>query len=86
MGRDLSFLNERDVRNIKEWLRYEDWTRDNDCPFSVPIYNQDRCVEICEKIFPSLERNACPCKQFGLEYATEVAREIVSEFEKRKER
>ena len=86
MKRDLSFLDERDVENIKRWLRYEDWIKDYNCPFSNHLYTQDRCVEKCEKIFPNLARKACPCNQFGLKYATEVAREIVSEFEKKKER
>jgi len=70
MKRDLSVVDEWALGKIKEWLKTRD---DGNCPF---LGEKNGCG-ICEAIFPTLENNKHPCEQFGIQYVTRVAKQVV---------
>lgn len=74
MKRDLSRINENNIKNIIRWVNLSSFdNKENICPCSS--------CETCRKIFPKLPKSGiCPCNAYGVKYITRVAKRIIKEW------
>ena len=73
-------MKKREKAGIQEAAAIRHWLMEVDgeeCPFHA-FTGQTACAN-CEKFFPKLLEENCPCEQFNYSYVRKIARQLIKE-------
>ncbi|KKM32241.1 hypothetical protein LCGC14_1565900 [marine sediment metagenome] len=92
MKKTIPKLNKSDVKKVTAWLTLPSLNKENFCPWRLNKRIPEKCVDICEALFPKLKNireeqllegrpsydaGNCPCNSYSLSYVIKTVKNLL---------